>query len=262
MKQKREENITHRIHVTQARLLRETLFSCCSYRSSLTKFFCTFQPRSFKFIFLSDVFRLRLIKNINMITHKCTTTKYLTHKRASLIIILYPFVGALKQNVCDVCNIYIIVFYIHFIQYTIKMFSLLHITVLVSIIHGVSTIKCYQFIPGFGGNGTIGTYDTATSPGLCNATVVCVCTSYRFQCTSDNTACSTSQIQNNATIWIYSIMTNDSCATLPAAGAMSVTCCYTDLCNNQGMSNTSPTILPCLSTWITLLALCFVLRYS
>jgi hypothetical protein len=106
-------------------------FLCCSYRSSLTKFFCTFQAHPFKYIFLSDVFRLRLIKNTNMIKHKCTTTEYFTHKRASWIVIFYPFVGALKQNACDVSNIYFIVFYIHFIQSTIKMFLLLHIAVIV-----------------------------------------------------------------------------------------------------------------------------------
>jgi hypothetical protein len=149
------------------------------------------------------------------------------------------------------------------------MFLLLHLIVLIAAIQDVSSLQCYAYISGANNTMIVGIQDSTVMTGVCTNSS-CACASYIFQCTTGYSLCSTQQQQNQAMIWNYTLTTNTACEGFALNGTyMNVTCCYTNLCNNQGMSATPTTIsmfttttsnstsLLSFSIWIIFLALCF-----
>ncbi len=150
------------------------------------------------------------------------------------------------------------------------MFLRLQLLVFIVAIQGVSSLKCYGYVPGANNTLVLGIVDSSNTSGICSS-VSCACASYMFQCSMNDTECSTQQQQNQAIIWNYILTDNTTCqALLQDSSCMNTICCYTDLCNNQGMSATSTTVIGMMSTlspnsttflsfstWIVLLALIF-----
>ena len=102
-------------------------------------------------------------------------------------------------------------------------------------LQSVHTLQCY--LSTIDGSGTVTTLNTNNQTGACNTTTGCVCVSFQSYC-PDATFCTTSQLQNNVTKWFYAIADPISCSSKNQSnGAWNITCCSTDLCNNQGMSN-------------------------
>ncbi len=136
----------------------------------------------------------------------------------------------------------------------------LQLLIFIVVIQGVSSLKCYYYMPAANNTLVIGTIDSSIVQGECNNST-CACATYRFQCSMNDTACSTQQQQTQAIIWSYILMGNTTCQTLLQYPMvyMNATCCYTNLCNNQGMGSNSTSFLSS-SIWIILLALIFALK--
>ncbi len=148
------------------------------------------------------------------------------------------------------------------------MFLLSYFIVSIVVIQGVSSLQCYG-LSNANNTSVIGIQDSTVLSGICTNSS-CACVSYMFQCLSNNTLCSTQQQQSQAIIWNYALVSNSTCQQLISGGAMNITCCYTNLCNTQGMSATSTSMIGMTTTssqnstsllsfsiWIVLLALCF-----
>jgi hypothetical protein len=150
------------------------------------------------------------------------------------------------------------------------MFLLSYFFVSIAAIQGVSSLQCYRYLLGANNTLIIGIQDSTVTSGICTDPS-CACTSYMFQCSTGNILCSTQQQQSQALIWDYGLMSNSTCQQLVQnSTGMNMTCCYTNLCNNQGMSATSTSVIGMTTTssqnstsflsfsiWIVLLALCF-----
>jgi len=150
------------------------------------------------------------------------------------------------------------------------MFLLSYCIVSIVAIQGVSSLQCYRYLLGAKNTLIISTQDSTVTSGICTDPS-CACTSYMFQCSTGNMLCSTQQQQSQALIWDYALMSNSTCQQfLLNSTDMNMTCCYTNLCNNQGMSATSTSVIGINTTssqnstsflsfsiWIVLLALCF-----
>jgi hypothetical protein len=115
------------------------------------------------------------------------------------------------------------------------MFLLLHLIVLIAAIQDVSSLQCYAYISGANNTMIVGIQDSTVMTGVCTNSS-CACASYIFQCTTGYSLCSTQQQQNQAMIWNYTLTTNTACEGFALNGTyMNVTCCYTNLCNSQGL---------------------------
>jgi hypothetical protein len=145
------------------------------------------------------------------------------------------------------------------------MFLLSYFIVFIVVIQGVSSLQCYGYLPGDNDTLVLGIEDSTVIPGICT------CISFMFQCSSDNALCSTQQQQNQTIIWNYALVSNSTCEQfIQSELGMNMTCCYTNLCDNQGISanltsiidmtttsSQNSTSLLSFSIWIVLLALCF-----
>jgi hypothetical protein len=152
------------------------------------------------------------------------------------------------------------------------MLLFFRLAVFIAAIQGVFSLKCYGYVPGANSTIVIGIQDSSATPGICT-NPSCACASYMFQCSNNARSCSTQQLQNQTIIWNYVLTSNTTCQQLAITPTTTnITCCYTDLCNNQAMStilttvtgviNTTPrssTSLLSLSIWVVLLPLCFAL---
>jgi hypothetical protein len=152
------------------------------------------------------------------------------------------------------------------------MFLLSCFIVSIVAIQGVSSLQCYGYLPGDNDTSILGIEDSTVLSGIC-IDPSCACISFMFQCSSDNTnaLCSTQQQQNQAILWNYALVSNSTCEQfIESELGMNMTCCYTNLCNNQGLSanltsvldmttisSQNSTSLLSFSIWIVLLALCF-----
>jgi len=159
---------------------------------------------------------------------------------------------------------------IFFIHQTTRMFLLSYFIVSIVVIQGVSSLQCYASLPVANSTLVIGIENSTVLSAICTDPS-CACISYMFQCSSNNTLCSTQQQQSQAIIWYYALVSNSTCQQNIQSGlGMNITCCYTNLCNNQGMSATSTSMIVMTTTssqnstsllsfsiWIVLLALCF-----
>jgi len=150
------------------------------------------------------------------------------------------------------------------------MFLLSYLIVSIVVIQGVSSLQCYGYLPGDNDTLVLGIEDSTVISGICTDPS-CACISFMFQCSSDNALCSTQQQQNQTIIWNYALVSNSTCEQfIQSELGMNMTCCYTNLCDNQGISanltsiidmtttsSQNSTSLLSFSIWIVLLALCF-----
>ena len=123
--------------------------------------------------------------------------------------------------------------------FTIKiMFALVQLVAFLVLIQEAYSLKCYGLFPSVNGSMAMGMLHSATMVSSCNDTTMCVCASYQAQCSDNDIACTWSEIQSNTTKWFYTIVPQDMCANMKQAASiyMNVTCCNTDMCNNQSMS--------------------------
>jgi hypothetical protein len=127
-----------------------------------------------------------------------------------------------------------------------NMFTLIQLVACLALMQGAHAFQCYwSSVDQYGGM-VVQSYDTTRAPLICNDTTRCVCTSYQAPCSTNNTACTDSEIQAKTTKWFYKLTSQDTCtmmAQTPSA-YMSVTCCNTSYCNNQSM-------IPLLKCYVT-----------
>ncbi|UJR32478.1 hypothetical protein I4U23_019940 [Adineta vaga] len=130
------------------------------------------------------------------------------------------------------------------------MFSLIHLTIFIIIIQVVSSLRCYGFVRSTDSSPPIvGIQDSSYLPDACmNQT--CLCVSFMFQCiNSNNTLCTTQQLQNQSFVWTYALTGMGTCQHLVQTPIIkNLTCCYTDLCNNQSIN----AILPITTNIVTI----------
>lgn len=124
------------------------------------------------------------------------------------------------------------------------MFALIRSVAFFVVVQEASSLKCYGIRPGANDTMVMDMFNSATMIfPVCNATTGCACASYQAQCSDDEITCKASEIQMNTTKWFYKIVKQDTCANMMQAASMytNVTCCNTDMCNNQSI----PQMLQC-----------------
>ena len=114
------------------------------------------------------------------------------------------------------------------------MVSLAYLMIFSATIQLVSSLRCYGFVRSTDSSSpTVGLQDSLYIPNACmNQT--CLCISFVFQCINNNTLCTTKQLQRESTVWTYALTGDGTCRQLIQSPIIkNLTCCYTDLCNNQ-----------------------------
>ncbi|UJR08047.1 hypothetical protein I4U23_012324 [Adineta vaga] len=87
---------------------------------------------------------------------------------------------------------------------------------------------------------------------------ICTCASYQYRDSNDNSEGN----QKNTTKWFYKILTNESCLALSSLSEyINVSCCYTDMCNDQGFDDDQHIISFTVSILLIFVALYFVCNY-
>jgi hypothetical protein len=120
------------------------------------------------------------------------------------------------------------------------MFSLFHAVVFIISLQTVSTLQCYSSDPGSPQPVMI---NSANHTDVCGNTTVCNCISFRAVCT-DRNYCTAAEIANNVTKLFYGLIDQVACAGYAAQGVSNLTCCATDMCNNQGLTGQIGTSTP------------------
>ncbi|CAF0751855.1 unnamed protein product [Adineta ricciae] len=117
------------------------------------------------------------------------------------------------------------------------MVSLGYLTIFSATIQLVSSLRCYGFVRSTDSSSpTVGLQDSLYIPNACmNQT--CLCISFVFQCINNNTLCTTKQLHHESTVWTYALTGVGTCQQLIQSSIIkNLTCCYTDLCNNQSVN--------------------------
>ena len=100
--------------------------------------------------------------------------------------------------------------------------------------HSVYTLQCYMSTSD--GTGTVTTIDSTNQTDLCNDITGCICGSFQAYC-PNATFCTSDELKNNVTKWFYVLTDTATCSgENQTDGAWNITCCSTDLCNNQGIN--------------------------
>lgn len=101
----------------------------------------------------------------------------------------------------------------------------------------VSTLRCYGFVRSTESSPpVVGLQNSLYIPNACmNQT--CLCISYVFQCIDNNTLCTAEQLQRESIVSTYALTGIGTCQQLMQSPIIkNLTCCYTDLCNNQSVN--------------------------
>lgn len=126
------------------------------------------------------------------------------------------------------------------------MFAVVRLVIFFAFVQSVSSLLCYQSMRDANNTIIIGIKNSSTV--MCTRTV-CACTSYLFECMNNDTWCSAALLQNHSIIWEYVSTDNDTCMdNMQDSSFINLTCCYTDLCNTEGLKITSTTVIAVNST--------------
>ena len=117
----------------------------------------------------------------------------------------------------------------------VEMKQFLFLVLIISNILQVSSLICYYGMS----NSSIPliTLDTSITSNKCNNDT-CVCSNYKYACTSGDVSCTTAEQQAQVQKWVWTVLANTTCQQMLAIPTtyMSVTCCYTNYCNNQNLN--------------------------
>jgi len=118
------------------------------------------------------------------------------------------------------------------------MFLPLHLIVLIATIQGVSSLECFAYVTGANNTTIIGIEDSTVTTGICTGSS-CACAIFSYQCTNTSGnvfPCSPQQQASETIVWVYALTSSLLCGEYAESGlAINVTCCYTNLCNSQGL---------------------------
>jgi len=109
------------------------------------------------------------------------------------------------------------------------------LTFILGYILHVSSLICYYGISD--SSLPLLALDTTVTGNRCGNDT-CVCSSYKFVCTSDDSRCSTQQQQTQVQKSVWTVLARATCLQmgLNLTSFTSVTCCSTNYCNNQNLN--------------------------